>query len=254
MARLANLLLLPLCFVLAACETNLLEGLDERQANEVVAVMLHNNIPAAKSNSGKRGFVVSVGQGDLPEAIELLQREELPSAPRVQVATSFPADAMVSTPQGERARLISAIEQRLENTLSVIDGVMTARVHVSYNVPANKAGGAEEAAMHVAALLVHAGNVNEQVLVQETKRFLRNSFARLEYDNISVLLTPVASPRALAATVPAKAGPGLAGGLLMLLLAAGAAAALALCWRGPGRAALAALRARLERKRDARAP
>ena len=66
---------------------------------------------------------VQVGPRDLPEAIELMQRNDLPSAPRSQVSAAFPADSLVSTPLLERARLITAVEQRLEESLQLIDGV-----------------------------------------------------------------------------------------------------------------------------------
>ena len=78
--------------VLTGCARKpLLEGLDERQANEVIAVLLRHNISAEKLNVGKGGFQVQVAARDLPESIELMQRNDLPSAPRSQVATSFPS-------------------------------------------------------------------------------------------------------------------------------------------------------------------
>lgn len=236
MARLLNKLrgtaLLAVCVLLAGCrEENLLENLQEPQANEIIAVMLRNNISAHKVSQGKKGFLVSVNQRDLPEAIDLLRSNGLPSPPRTQIASVFPSDAMVSTPMGERARLLSAIEQRLEESLSVIRGVRSARVHVSYNT--KEGSGAQDkgdAKMHVAAVLVHDENVDEQVLLQSVKRLLRNAFTQVDYDNVSVLLSPAEESRSLAATperiarsspwtaisVALLAGAGLlAGGLLM---------------------------------------
>jgi type III secretion system inner membrane ring protein len=187
---------------MAACaRSNLLESLDERQANEVVATMLKHNIQAVKQNLGKSGFVVRVGEADLPEAIELLQREDLPSAPRSQVASAFPADAMVSTPIGERARLLSAIEQRLEESLAVIAGVRTARVHVSYDAaPSQTRMQPQEPKMHVAAVVVHEEGVDTQALLQSVKRFLRNAFVQVEYDNVSVILSAEKPARRLGIT------------------------------------------------------
>lgn len=193
---------LACCLLLVACtQSALLEGLDERQANEVVAVLLRHNIPAEKQNLGKTGFVVRVASSDLPEAIELMQREDLPSAPRLQVSQAFPADAMVNTPTSERARLLSAIEQRLEESLAVIEGVRTARVHVSYDATASASRlQPREPAMHVAAVVVHDAGVDAQVLLQSVKRFLRNAFVQVDYDNVSVILSEAPPPRRLSAT------------------------------------------------------
>ncbi|WP_445147317.1 type III secretion system inner membrane ring lipoprotein SctJ [Dyella sp. Tek66A03] len=177
-----------------------MEGLDERQANEVLAVLLHNNISAQKKHEGKAGFVVRVGQADLPEAIELMQRESLPSAPRSQISSSFPADSMVSTPLSERVRLLSAIERRLEESLAVIAGVNSARVHVSYDSFNHSGTQNLPQDVHVAAVLVHGPGLDEQALLQSVKRLLRNTFAHVDYDNVSVLLTEAPQARTLRAT------------------------------------------------------
>jgi type III secretion system YscJ/HrcJ family lipoprotein len=232
--------LLVLCLVIAGCQqASLLEGLDERQANEVVSAMLHNNIAAEKRNEGKGAFAVRVSRSDLPEAIELVQRDDLPSAPRTQISAAFPADAMVSTPTGERARLLSAIEQRLEESLSVLEGVKTARVHVSYDAPTRTGNQASEPEMHVAAVVVHEGSVDEQALLQSVKRFLRNAFVQVDYDNVSVILTGTAPPRSLSATMPENDG---ARGTIWAILVAALAGAVVfaiILWRGAGRLRLA---------------
>jgi type III secretion protein J len=217
-------LLLACCLALVACtRSTLLEGLDERQANEVVATMLHNNIPAKKQNLGKAGFVVHVAAADLPEAIELLQRENLPSEPRLQISSAFPADSMVSTPTSERARLLSAIEQRLEESLTVITGVRTARVHVSYDATASSSRlQPQEPKMHVAAVLVHDEAVDSQALLQSVKRFLRNAFVQVEYDNVSVILSAEKPARRLGTTQVERHA-----GMALWLAVAGVCAVLA---------------------------
>lgn len=191
--------------VLAGCaRTELLQGLDERQANEVVAVLLRNNIDASKQATGKTGFRVRVGAADLAEAIGLVQYHDLPSQPRVQVAQQFPADAMVSTPLAERARLLSAIEQRLEESLASLAGVHVARVHVSYDGIAAESAAAHRkpSPMHVSAVLVHEDGADATLLVQLSKRFLRNAFVDIGYDDISVVLS-AASPARSRVVIPA---------------------------------------------------
>lgn len=220
---------LLLCLLLGACaRTELLQGLEERQANEVVAALLHHNIDAQKRAQGKAGFVVRVGADDLAEAINIVQLQGLPSLPRTQIATLFPPDSMVSTPLAERARLLSAIEQRLEESLSILEGVHSARVHVSYD-----AGPAEGSlqqrkppSMHVAAVLAHASTADPQALQVIAKRFLRNAFVDVAYDDVSVVLTQAAEPGTLAVTRSAERTSSLAWllGPLLLIVAIIAAA------------------------------
>jgi type III secretion protein J len=215
---------LALLLMTGCAREPLLESLDERQANEVIAVLLRHNIDADKLNAGKGGFQVQVGPRDLPEAIELMQRYDLPSAPRSQVSAAFPADSLVSTPLGERARLISAVEQRLEESLQLFEGVQSTRVHLNYDANLGTEGRrAERRRMHVAAVIAHAPGVDEEVLLQSVKRFLRNTFDGIEYDNVSVILTEVEGPRTLAVTAGSERSLPLAlmllcGGVVLLLL------------------------------------
>lgn len=47
------------CLALAGCrEPSLLEGLDQQQANEVVALLQRNNIAVDKQENGKLGYSV----------------------------------------------------------------------------------------------------------------------------------------------------------------------------------------------------
>ncbi|WP_367346628.1 type III secretion system inner membrane ring lipoprotein SctJ [Stenotrophomonas bentonitica] len=214
---------LPLLVVLllvGCARKPLLENLDERQANEVIAVLLRHNINAEKLNAGKGGYQVQVAPRDLPESIELMQRNDLPSAPRSQVAAAFPADSLVSTPLGERARLISAVEQRLEESLALLDGVQSSRVHLNYDANLGTEGRrVERRRMHVAAVIAHDPGIDAEVLLQSVKRFLRNTFDGIEYDNVSVILTEVEGPRTLAVTTGSERSLPLA---FMLLCAFGA--------------------------------
>lgn len=248
--------LAAVCVLLVACaRADLLQSLDERQANEVVAVMLRHNIAADKHTQGKAGFSVQVPPSDLPEAIDLVQALNLPSAPRTQIAGQFPADAMVSTPLGERARLLSAIEQRLEETLATLDGVQTARVHVSYDAGPTEGSLQQRKppAMHVAALLVHAPGADEQALLQSVKRFLRNAFVDVAYDNVSVVLTPAPTTRVLGVTEPESRGTAWVSLAIPLLLLA-ALGTLVWALKRDGWRGLAQVRRRLRRRKVPHAP
>jgi type III secretion system inner membrane ring protein len=206
MKRLATLSLLPAVLLLAAChEQQLLRNLSEQQANEVVAVLQAHDLSVQKEDLGKQGFAVGVGQTDFPAAVDLLQKYNLPAQGRIEIAQSFPADALVASPQAEQARLLSAVEQRLEQNLAAMDNVVSARVQVSYPLQASMSGKAEPA-MHAAVLITYRNQVNHDVLVSEVKRFIKNSFANVEYDNISVILYQAPSVFRSLATEPAASG------------------------------------------------
>ena len=225
--------LLASCLLLGGCrESNLLEGLDQTQANDVVAVLQRNNIAADKNEDGKLGYSVRVGRADFAAAVDLLKAYALPTATRTEVADMFPSDALVASPRAEKARLYSALEQRLEQSLNTLDGVAAARVHVSYDLDAGE-GGRKSVPVHLSALAVYERDMEPSALVNDIKRFLRNSFAGVEYENISVVLskraqTQHASPRAQSSS---QASSVWMWAVAMIVLLSGAAAVV---WQATG--------------------
>ncbi|OPG75877.1 EscJ/YscJ/HrcJ family type III secretion inner membrane ring protein, partial [Pseudomonas ogarae] len=146
-----GVLLLLLCLALVGCrQPNLLEGLDQQQANEVLSVLQRNNIAAVKVDTGKTGYAVKIDALDFSAAVDLLNLYSLPSRPRLQVAEMFPSDSLVASPRAEKARLYSALEQRIEQSLAVLEGVVSARVHVSYDLEAGE-GGRKPPPVHLSA-------------------------------------------------------------------------------------------------------
>lgn len=198
-----GVLLVLACLALAGCrQPNLLEGLDQQQANEVLSVLQRNNIAAVKVDAGKTGYAVTIDPIDFSAAVDLLNLYSLPSRPRVQVAQMFPADSLVASPRAEKARLYSALEQRIEQSLSVLVGVVSARVHVSYDLDAGE-GGRKSPPIHLSAVVVHERDVEPQLLITDIKRFLKNSFAAVEYENISVILSKRSPTQHMAPSVAA---------------------------------------------------
>jgi type III secretion protein J len=201
-----SVLVLLLCLLLAGCrQPNLLEGLDQQQANEVLSVLQRNNIAAVKVDTGKTGYAVKIDALDFSAAVDLLNLYSLPSRPRLQVAEMFPSDSLVASPRAEKARLYSALEQRIEQSLSVLEGVVSARVHVSYDLDAGE-GGRKSPPIHLAAVVLHERDVEPQLLITDIKRFLKNSFATVEYENVSVVLSKRSATQHVAPSVAVTRG------------------------------------------------
>ncbi|WP_213990338.1 EscJ/YscJ/HrcJ family type III secretion inner membrane ring protein [Sodalis sp. dw_96] len=213
------LLLAPLLVLaLTACKDEpLLKELDQQQANEIIATLQRNNIEAAKSDKGKTGYSISVQKGDIPAAVDLLKIHGLPSRPRMEIAQLFPSDSLVSSPRAEKARLYSAIEQRLEQSLQTMDGVLSGRVHVSYDIDSGETGRAS-APIHLSALVSYRADADPSLLISDIKRFLKNSFNQVEYDNISVVLS---KPPALQHQPPMENRGGKSGGFSGIISIAG---------------------------------
>jgi type III secretion system inner membrane ring protein len=220
-----RLCLLACCLLLAGCEDELLKSLDQRQANEVLAALQQANIPADKRDMGKEGFAIYVQKSDFSSAVSLLKAHDLPSKARVEISDMFPADSLATSPRSEKARLNSAIEQRLEQSLLVLPSVVQARLHVSYDVEGN-AGRQQNTPSHISALIVYQNTDDEAALINQIKRFLKNSLTTINYDDISVVLTkkPDAGPHMPQIDAPKQQFSQLyivGGGVILVLLAGG---------------------------------
>lgn len=131
MQRLIKSVILLLVLGVAGCSENveLHSQLSEQEANEVIAELTGKQIQAQKVPT-KNGVSVRVNAQDISRAVNTLAAAGLPRTTRSTLGDIFRKEGIISTPLEERARYIYALSQELEATLSEIDGVIVARVHV----------------------------------------------------------------------------------------------------------------------------
>lgn len=124
-------LLLMCMLMLGGCsdDTDLFTGLSEQDSNEVIARLADQHIDARKRLE-KAGVTVTVATREINRAVRVLDAAGLPRQSRTSLGEIFKKEGVISTPLEERARYIYALSQELEATLSQIDGVIVARVHV----------------------------------------------------------------------------------------------------------------------------
>ena len=124
-------LLLAVTLMVSGCSdrVELHRQLSEQEANEVIAELADKHIRAQKIPA-KDGVVVAVNAQDIGRAVRTLEAAGLPRVARTTLGDTFRKEGVISTPLEERARYIYALSQELEATLSNIDGVIVARVHV----------------------------------------------------------------------------------------------------------------------------
>lgn len=227
------LILIPLLLALAACKVELNRGLTEREANEVVAALLRQGIPAerhtdpaARDTSG-RNVIVQVPQSRFAEAVEVLRAQGLPRQSFVSMGEVFRGDGLVNSPTEERARLIWAMGQELSRTVAEIDGVLAARVHLV--LPENDALRREATPSSAAVFIRHVPDAQLATLVPQIKLMVASAVAGLSYDRVTVTLVPAAvAATPVAAPPPMEQVLGLwvsadSAGPLRMALAAGAA-------------------------------
>jgi type III secretion protein J len=119
--------------VVAGCSVPVAGGLDEAQANRVVVALDHAGVGGEKEpDPGAEGrFRVVVARDDGPRAIAALRDEDLPAPPTPGLLDSMGKGQLVASQLAEHAQLTAGLCGELERTLSAIDGVLFARVHLS---------------------------------------------------------------------------------------------------------------------------
>lgn len=121
---------LCILLLLGGCgKVELYSGLTEREANEIIALLLNHGIDSEKE-AGKETFMVHVDADSIAQALDLLNAYGLPREQFQDIGKSFEKSGLVSSPTEERIRFMHALSQGLSETLTQIDGVITARVHI----------------------------------------------------------------------------------------------------------------------------
>lgn len=219
-----SLLAVLLAMMLAACGQQEVYGqLQESEANEMVAVLRQADIPADKRQSGDGEWSVSVTRDEFPEAVRVLNANGLPRNDFASLGEVFAKEGFVSSPLEERARLIYGLSQELSHTVSEIDGVIQARVHLA--IPERDPLSDETKPSSAAVFVKYQPGYDLPGRTGAIKALVTNSVESLSYDRVSVVM--VESEPAIGGG-EARVGTGfpIIAGILGLLGLAGLAIAL----------------------------
>jgi len=189
-----------LALPLAACSSRLIGGLDEGQANEVMAALEQEGIGARKERDGKgRGaaFAVTVDRGDFPAAVALLGDAGLPRPKGGGMALLAAPGGLIPTAGEQAARQAAAVSEELSRTLEKMRGVVEARVLVA-PAPGGGAGLAaapEGAPAATASVLVrHRGSPSFEA--GDVQRLVAGAVAGMKPQDVTVVLNDAGTGKA----------------------------------------------------------
>jgi type III secretion protein J len=191
--RVRRALVLLAALLLSACEAELYNNLDQRQANEMVATLQQRGIPAQRVAVKGGQYTVVVDKDRFAESITILKDAGLPRQEFQTMGQVFKKDGLVSSPTQERAQMIFALSQELSRTVSEIDGVLSARVHLV--LPENDPLRQQLVPSSASVFIRHRSNAPVGNLVPQVKMLVANGVAGLSYDKVSVVLVPVDSQK-----------------------------------------------------------
>ncbi len=198
--------------LLAACggRVELLKDVSEAEANEALAVLLQAGIAAGKL-PGKEGVVsLDVEQSQVARAITILNAEGLPHERYAKMGDVFRKEGLISSPLEERARYLWALSQELSATVSQIDGVIKARVHVV--LPERSSGGDPALPSSAAVFIKHKAGYNLDDAIPQVKRLVSNSIPGLSADKVTVVTLAASQKTPDTGTGPVQSMLGITGG------------------------------------------
>lgn len=181
-----NWLLVLMCLLIAGCKAVVYSNLNEKDANEIIYVLFSNGITAERRLVDET-YSVLVENDRLPFAISTLKINGLPKAKFASIGEMFGGEELVRTPFHEHARFIHAISQELAKSISEIEGVMTARVHIM--LPEKSAISKKRIEQSSAAVFVYTDNLTlRNSLPPIIKTLISHSVDGLDYDGVAVAI------------------------------------------------------------------
>ncbi|WP_027155878.1 type III secretion inner membrane ring lipoprotein SctJ [Mesorhizobium sp. WSM2561] len=225
-------LVVPLLVALSGCKVDLYTQLQEREANEMLALLIDNGVAAVRVVAKDGTSTIQVDEKLLAFSINLLNGKGLPRQSFKNLGEIFDGSGLIASPTEERARYVYALSEELSRTISDIDGVLSVRVHVV--LPHNDLLRAGATPSSASVFIRHDAKANLSVLLPKIKMLVADSIEGLSYDKVEVVLVPVERPaheqRPMPATVLGQASRPVPSPLLATVIGIAAAVFAVACY------------------------
>lgn len=208
--------LLCMILMLASCESRrtIVNGLDEKEANEISVFLSTRGIDVAKArvvDAGGGGakvaaFDITVAEDQATEAMSLLNQVGLPRRRGQNLLGLFGNVGLVPSEMQEKIRYQAGLAEQIASTIRKIDGVLDAEVQISFPEEDPLNPKAEKKQKITASVYVkHSGVLDDpnSHLITKIKRLVAASITGLDFDNVTVI-----SDRARFSELPESMGSG----------------------------------------------
>jgi len=186
-------LMLVVTLLLAACRSQIQHGLDERDANEIVSVLVARGFDAQKvAEKGKKPtWAIEVSDERATDALRVLTELKLPRPQRTTTRDVAQQAGIIDTPGAEKLRQVEALEGDIEQTIETMDGVVSAGVELVVPLPARP--GLTANPSKASALLRVTPSSFERIQQQreQLKSLIAGSVEGLKPDDVALVVDPV---------------------------------------------------------------
>jgi type III secretion protein J len=170
---------------LAGCsQVELYSNLPEQEANEMMAVLIDNGMSCSKQAGSEGTWSLKVSSDQFAPAVRVLKELGYPRDKFADMGTVFQKSGLVSSPSEERIRFMHALSQELSRTLSQIDGVITARVHIV--LPENNPFGENVKPSSAAVFIKYRQGATVETMIPAIKELVLSSIEGMTADKVTV--------------------------------------------------------------------
>lgn len=197
--RYLTLLILFLVPLLAGCEgrKTIVNGLDEKEANEIVVYLNQRGFDAEKQKAEVSGtgqgphlFDVTVKEQDAVQTMYILNQVGLPRRRGQNLLGIFQNTGLVPTEMTEKIRYEAGLAEQIASTIRKIDGVLEAEVQISFPQEDPLNPGKMKGEITSSIYVKHSGALDDPNAHASTKikRLVSSSITGLKYDNVTLIL------------------------------------------------------------------
>lgn len=200
-AILGRVFILGLLLIFAtACESRrtIVNGIDEKEANEILVFLAANHINATKEQAvsdatGGAGKAVlwniSLDSNQATDAMALLNQAGLPRRRSQNLLNIFSNSSLVPSGMQEKVRYQAGLAEQIGSTIRKMDGVLDADVQLSFPTEDPLNPGASKQKITASVYVKHSGVLDDPNahLVTRIKRLVAGSVNGLDLDNVTVI-------------------------------------------------------------------
>jgi len=185
--------------LLTSCESRkvIVNGLDEKDANEILVFLSAKNIDGVKVKQESAGgggnkavlWDVSVQSEQVTEAMSALNQAGLPRRRAQNLLGIFQGSSLVPSEMQEQIRYQAGMAEQIASTIRKIDGILDADVQVSFPKEDPLNPGKDRGKITASVYVKHNGVLDDpnSHLVTKIKRLVAASITGLDYDNVTVI-------------------------------------------------------------------
>lgn len=197
---LTSFVLLSLIPLLTSCGSQriIVNGLDEREANEIIVFLNRKGIDATKVQAVSAGggganravlWNIQVSEDRAMEAMALLSQEGLPRRQSQNLLGIFSTSSLVPSEMQEQIRYQAGLAEQLASNIRKIDGILDAEVLISFPKEDPLNPGKTKGKITASVYVKHNGVLDDpnSHLSTKIRRYVASSITGLDYDNVTVI-------------------------------------------------------------------